>query len=61
MANVGNTDRIIRIVIGLALFGLFAMPAPVKYFGVLGFVAIGTAAIGFCPLYKLIGVKTNKS
>jgi len=61
MKNVGPTDRMIRFVLGIVLLALFfVLPAPVKYVGLLGIVALVTGAINFCPLYKLIGVNTCK-
>ena len=60
--NVGNADRIIRLVVGIAaLIGAFAAG-----FGsvggvallVVGAIMLGTAAVGFCPLYKVFGIST---
>lgn len=57
--NVGNLDKIIRIVLGLALLSLlFILDGAAKYFGLIGLVLIVTAGIGFCPLYTLFGIKT---
>lgn len=54
--NVGNVDRIIRIVAGVAVIaaGLYFQ----SWLGVLGLIPIGTALIGFCPLYTLLGLNT---
>lgn len=61
-ANVGSADRIVRIVIGLALLSLlFILPAPQKYLGLIGIVPILTAVINFCPLYSLLGINTRKA
>ncbi|RMH88382.1 DUF2892 domain-containing protein [Lysobacter pythonis] len=61
-ANVGSVDRIIRIVIGLVVLSLlFVLPAPQKYFGLIGIVPILTAIIHFCPLYHLFGIDTCKA
>lgn len=56
--NIGNTDRIIRIILGLALiiWGVIS----INYFGVIGLVFIVTALVKRCPVYTIIGVKTNK-
>lgn len=54
--NVGGIDRILRIVVGLALVGWALSGGPVWAW--VGLVAIGTGAIGFCPLYPLIGLNT---
>ena len=59
MNNVGNADRIIRVIIGLGLLNLLIiLNGNMRYLGLLGLIPIITAIIGFCPLYKLIGVKT---
>ncbi|HEY3431890.1 MAG TPA: DUF2892 domain-containing protein [Rhodocyclaceae bacterium] len=54
--NVGGIDRILRIVVGLALVGWALSGGPVWAW--VGLVAVGTGAIGFCPLYPLIGLNT---
>lgn len=60
--NVGNTDRIIRgaagaLLAGLGFTGVIA-GAPGIVLGVVGVVLLATAAVGFCPLYRLFGVST---
>lgn len=59
-ANVGGIDRILRIVVGLALVGwvLFAGGPVWAWVGV---VAIATGFINFCPLYPLLGINTCKT
>ena len=61
-ANVGNTERIIRIVLGAVLVGLFfVVAAPWKYVAlVAGIVAIATGLMRFCGLYRLLGINTCK-
>jgi len=67
-ANVGSTDRIIRIIIGLALIALpFLLKMPlwdnpaVKWAsGIVGLVLMATAMVRFCPLYRIIGASTCK-
>lgn len=53
-ANVGGIDRILRIVIGLALIAL-TLTGTIGIWGWLGVVLVATAAIGFCPLYTVLG------
>lgn len=55
-ANVGGIDRILRIVVGLALVAWALLGGPVWAW--IGIVPLGTAAIGFCPLYPLLGMNT---
>ena len=55
--NVGGIDRILRIVAGLALVVWAAfMGGPVWAW--IGVVPLATGAIGFCPLYPMIGMNT---
>lgn len=56
--NVGSTDRIIRIVIGLgiAIGGVIFE----SYWGLLGVVLIATGVFRFCLLYTLLGINTDK-
>lgn len=56
-SNVGGIDRVLRIVVGLALIGL-ALTGAIGAWGWLGLVPLGTAAMGFCPLYPMLGINT---
>ena len=59
--NMGNTDRWIRIVLGVALLlVLLLVQSGWRWVGLLGFVMLGTAFLNFCPLYTLFGIRTNK-
>lgn len=59
MKNVGTTDRIIRIVLGLLLLsGLVILHGSIRYVGLIGLIPLLTAAVGFCPLYRLFGIRT---
>ncbi len=58
-ANVGSIDRVIRIVIGLALLSaVFLVEGPNRWFGLIGIVPLLTATMRFCPLYTVIGLST---
>jgi hypothetical protein len=60
MQNVGSIDRVIRVVVGLALLSLwFLLDGNLRFVALVGLVPLLTAAIGLCPLYSLIKVKTN--
>jgi hypothetical protein len=54
--NVGSADKIIRIVAGVAVisWGFYAK----NWLGAIGIVPLATAAMGWCPLYSILGVKT---
>lgn len=55
--NVGGIDRMLRIVLGLALIGL-TLAGVIGAWGWLGVVPLGTALMGFCPLYPMLGINT---
>ena len=55
--NVGGIDRILRFVVGLVLVAL-AATGTVGVWGWIGVVPLATAALGFCPLYTLLGFNT---
>ena len=57
--NVGTTDRIVRVVIGLVLISL-VFAGPQTPWGWLGLIPLITAGIGFCPLYRLVGFRSCK-
>ena len=54
--NVGGIDRILRIVVGLALVAWAALGGPAWAW--IGVVPLATGAIGFCPLYPILGMNT---
>ena len=56
-ANVGGIDRILRIVTGLVLLAL-TLTGTIGVWGWIGVVPIATAAMGFCPLYTVLGMST---
>lgn len=55
--NIGIIDRIIRIVAGSALISLVFV-GPQTPWGWVGLVLLGTALIGWCPPYALLGLST---
>jgi len=55
--NVGSLDRILRIVIGAALM-LLAAIGTIGLWGWLGAVLVVTAFLKFCPIYRVLGLKT---
>ncbi|MCE1252516.1 MAG: DUF2892 domain-containing protein [Anaerolineae bacterium] len=63
--NESTVDRIVRVVIGLALIALgwsgMIQGALGTVVLVVGFVPLLTGLIGFCPLYTLFGLRTNKA
>lgn len=60
--NVGNTDKIFRIIIALLFAGLYFIDVTSGTLGivlmVLAVVFAVTSFISFCPLYTLFGLNT---
>lgn len=54
--NVGTTDKIIRIVIGvgIAAAGVYYQ----SWWGLLAVIPLSTAFEGICGLYSLLGIST---
>ena len=58
--NIGTLDRIIRLVIGLMILGLYgALEPPLRYLTLVGLIPLGTALLGSCPIYSLLGTSTR--
>lgn len=55
--NEGTLDRSIRIIAGLVLIALAATGA-VGAWGWIGVVPLATGALGWCPLYTVLGINT---
>ncbi|HEY7682621.1 MAG TPA: DUF2892 domain-containing protein [Gemmatimonadales bacterium] len=59
--NIGTPERLIRLLVGVMLLGLYgALAAPWKYLTLIGIALIASALSGFCPLYHLLG-RTSRS
>ena len=58
--NIGNIERIIRIVGGLVLVAL-AATGTVGVWGWLGLVPLAAGLTGWCPPYSLLGINTCKN
>jgi hypothetical protein len=59
--NVGSTDRILRVVVGLAMIAAYAFTS----FGgawhaalLIGIVPLLTGLLSTCPLYSILGMST---
>jgi len=59
--NVGNTERVIRAIVGLGLLSLIViLEGNARWWGLIGLVPLATAAIGYCPPYAWMGINTCK-
>ena len=56
--NVGTVDKIIRIVLGVAIAVLGIVYQ--SWWGLLAILPLATAFIGFCLLYPIFGISTSK-
>ena len=67
MANVGSTDKKLRIIGGLVLLAIsfMALGGLSTTLGIIaivvGVVLLVTGLVNFCPAYKLLGIGTVKS
>ncbi len=57
MRNVGNIDRLLRLLAGLGLISLVFV-GPQTPWAWLGIILVITAVVGWCPIYKIIGANT---
>lgn len=64
MLNEAGWDRVARIVLGVALLVIgFAVMGGTAgtIVGIVGLVPLLTGLAGWCPLYSLFGIRTNKA
>lgn len=58
--NEGTIDRAIRVALGLALLSLTFL-GPHTWLGFVGVVPLVTGIVGFCPLYRVLGLSTRRA
>lgn len=60
--NVGNIDKIIRLVVAIVLVALYFTGKITGALGIIGLIAAGvftvTSLVGTCPIYSLLGAST---
>jgi hypothetical protein len=63
--NVGSVDKIIRLLLAAILIILFVFNV---VSGILGYILLAVAAVfiitsllGYCPLWDIFGISTNKA
>lgn len=58
--NMGKTDRVIRVILGVLLIGnvFYAIQHPIGWIGV---ILLATGIAGICPLYSLLGINTKSA
>ena len=58
--NEATWDRMVRVVFGLGLLSL-TFVGPHTLWGLLGLVPLATGTVGFCPLYRALGMNTDRA
>jgi len=63
--NVGNTDKLIRLIVAVILFLLVytgkVQDNTMQYvLLIIAFVAALTSLLNYCPIYQIFGIDTNK-
>ena len=58
VTNVGDTDRMFRILLGLLFIGLAFALGGAWWFGLLGIIPVFTGITGWCPSYLSFGIST---
>ena len=58
-SNVGSTDKIIRIVLGIVIIALGFIYQ--SWWGLVGIIPLATGFIGKCGLYIPFGISTSKT
>lgn len=58
--NEGTIDRVLRVIVGLALLaGYFVFPeASYRWAFLIGLVPLLTGLVGTCPIYSMLGIRT---
>jgi len=66
-ANVGLTDRIIRLTVGIiALYFAYMHPVASNYFAlkivltIISLISVSVFLTSYCPLYSLVNLSTRK-
>ncbi len=63
-ANMGSTDRIIRVILAVVIAALYFTNVITGLLGtillILAFVFLLTSLVSFCPLYLPFGLSTSK-
>lgn len=57
--NVGGIDKILRVILGVALIAAAATGA-LPMWGYIGIVPLVTGLVNFCPLYTVLGFSSRK-
>jgi hypothetical protein len=58
--NVGSADRVVRIVVGIALLAAYFLTTGGAYHWLylIGIIPLATGLLSTCPLYSILGMST---
>ncbi|MCL3882868.1 DUF2892 domain-containing protein [Marivita sp. GX14005] len=58
--NMGTTDRVLRVIVGLALLLAFFMGVggDLNWLFLIGIIPVLTGLVGSCPAYTLFGINS---
>jgi hypothetical protein len=63
--NIGTADRVVRTILAIIMIILYFQGIVTGVLGIVLLVLSGilllTSLVSLCPLYMLLGIKTNKS
>jgi len=60
--NVGEMDRVVRVLAGIALLVLlFTVDSGWRWLGLTGIVLLATGLLRVCPAYALLGLSTGRA
>ncbi len=58
-ANIGNTEKVIRIIVAVILFSMwFFLEGNMRFIALVGIVPLVTALASWCPLWTVFGINT---
>ncbi len=57
--NESAFDRVFRVILGAILLSLVFV-GPHTLWGLVGLIPLVTGLVGFCPIYRLLGLHTNR-
>jgi hypothetical protein len=64
-ANMGNTDKIVRVIVAIVIAALFFTNVISGTLGIVLLILAGvfvlTSVVSFCPLYAPFGISTCKT
>ena len=59
--NEGTIDRALRIFVGLVLVAVVFIGPKSSWAGVVGLVLLITGFFGYCPIYRVFGLRTRRT